>query len=101
MEITIRKIKKKDIKSITRMIKKIGVDFFNVDVDDKEKAGAKIIQILIEKYEIVDAELSEFISSITNLSTEQVEDLDIDEFIQLLKDVWAKNNIVGFLGSGS
>jgi len=101
MDITIRKIKKRDIKSITGIIKKIGVDFFNVDLTRKEEAGSKVIKTIIEKYDDVDVEISEFIANITNLSAEQVDDLDLDEFIQLLKDIWAKNNIMGFLKSGS
>jgi len=99
MEITIRKIKKKDIKMITRLFKKIGLGLFNTEVSNKHEAGMKIIKTIIEKYEDIDVELTEFIEAITNLNAEQIEDLDVDAFTKLLKDIWAKNNIMGFIKS--
>lgn len=101
MEITVKELKKKDIKILTGIFKKIGVENFNFDLKDKEAVGGKVLKLIVDKYDVIDLDLSKFISAVTNITAEQVEDLTLKELYAILKDIWKVNDIIGFLKSGS
>lgn len=97
----IRKVKKQQIKLIFEIVKKIGIETFNFDTKSKESVGLKIAKVIVDKYSDVEKTLDELILSITDLTNEQLQEMEVDEFVKLITEVWKKNNIMGFFKSAN
>lgn len=118
---TFRKLKACDISLMTSLIKKIGINKLSkvLKSDDVKSAissfksgeekednsmmllGATIvtelIQIITEGYENYENDLHKLLSNTSNLRLEEVQNLDFDEFFEMLFDFFKKDEFMGFL----
>ena len=112
---TFRKLIATDIGLMTSLIKKIGVNkvagvFQNEDIrkamsskdDDLMMTVGiavvtELIQIIVEAYDQCEADLHKLLSKTSNLSEEEVKQLEMDEFFEMLFDFFKKDEFMGFL----
>ncbi len=119
---TFRKLKACDIGLMTSLIKKIGINKLSnlLKSDDVKSAisgiqnnketednsimmliGATVItelmQIITEGYENYESELHKLLSNTSDLSLEEVQNLDFDDFFEMLFDFFKKEEFMGFL----
>ena len=110
---TFRKLIATDIGLMTSLIKKIGVNkvagvFQNEDIrkamsskDDDLMMTVGIavvtvlIQIIVEAYDQCEADLHKLLSKTSNLSEEEVKQLEMDEFFEMLFDFFKKDEFMG------
>lgn len=100
MNIAVRKLKFQEIGIVMAIIKKMNIDIMNIDFKNGEELITKIVNSLLNNYDEISPEVTKLISSVTKLTDEQIKELDIDEFIIILKDIWKVTNIMGLFKSG-
>ncbi len=115
-----RKLKASDIGLMTSLIKKIGINKISKilkgedvksimnstkhDAEDNNSMmlfGATIVtelvQVIVDGYEDYENDLHKLLSNTSNLSLEEVQNLDFDEFFEMLFDFFKKEEFMGFL----
>lgn len=100
MNIAVRKLKFQEIGIVMAIIKKMNIDIMNLDFKNGEELMTKIVNALLNNYDEISPEIIKLISSVTKLTDEQIKELDIDEFVAVLKDIWRTTNIMGLFESG-
>lgn len=113
-KLTLRKLKSKDLFTFTRFFKKIGageiVDQFykQVDIDATDESavidrGKGIIgtltNVLFENIDTIETELNEFLADMTETNVETIQELDINEFAELVIELVQKEELKDFLSS--
>jgi hypothetical protein len=90
------KLKTKHIIMLSKLVSKMGID---LDMTEKDplKLGSKIVMDMINKIHLADKEFYELIGDITGYTPEKVADTEIDELIDVLKEVVKK--IANFIKS--
>lgn len=61
------------------------------------EAVTQLVQIVIDSYSDCEPELHKLLSDTSNLSLEEVQDLDFEVFIDMLLDFFRKGEFMGFL----
>lgn len=115
-----RKLKASDIGVMTSLIKKIGINKISKilkgedvksimsntkrDTEDNNSMmlfGATIVtelvQVIVDGYEDYENDLHKLLSNTSNLNLEEVQNLDFDEFFEMLFDFFKKEEFMGFL----
>lgn len=117
-----RKLKASDIGLMTSLIKKIGInkiskvlkgeDVKSIMGGNKKNEGeennnsmmllgativTELVQIIIDGYENYENDLYKLLSNTSNLNLEEVQNLDFNEFFEMLFDFFKKEEFMGFL----
>ena len=101
-----RKLKASDIGLMTSLIKKIGINKISKILkgeDVKSIMGStkhdatELVQVIVDGYEDYENDLHKLLSNTSNLSLEEVQNLDFDEFFEMLFDFFKKEEFMGFL----
>lgn len=112
-----RKLKATDIGLMTSIIKKIGInkvancfkseDMKKAMTENKEDENLmmtvgmtivlELVQIVVDSYDNCEADLYKLLSNISNLGVEEVQNLEFDEFFDMLFDFFKKDEFMGFL----
>lgn len=112
---TFRKLIATDIGLMTSLIKKIGVNrVANVFQDEELKTAisskdensmmsvgiaivSNLVQIIVESYDSCENDLHKLLANVSNLSEEEVKQLEMEEFFDMLFDFFKKDEFMGFL----
>lgn len=111
-----RQLKASDIGLMTKFVKKIGINkikncFKNDEIknlmsgkSDNENLAMEVgieivtelIQIIVDVYDNCENELHELLSATSNLELEEVQNLGMEEFLDMLYDFFTKKEFMGF-----
>lgn len=106
-----RKLKATDITLVTNIISAIGIKSImtGIDISSMEDSngnvdfmkigtaiGSNLIGIIFDNYEKCENMLYKLLSDTSNLSYEEVKDLDFDEYLEMLYDFIKKEEFMGF-----
>lgn len=107
-----RKFKSTDLFMMTKLIKKVGINHFAelfsskeaIEVfkgeDNKdEQLGFMILsvgQLLIERIDSAEKEIFDILSATSNLTVEEIQDLDLITFTDMVFDFVKKDDFMGF-----
>lgn len=114
---TFRKLRATDIGLMTAIIKKIGINkvaecFKNDEVrkaisnkDNNDNLFmsvgitivSELVQIVVGAYSDCEKEIHKLLSDTSDLTLEEVQNLELDEFFDMLFDFFKKEELVGFL----
>lgn len=117
MEYEVKKITAKHIRPMTQLIKAFGVKefkkaFMNDDITKLAQGGANeefigftialtIFELVINNYENCEAEFFAFLESVTNLDTNQLEEIPLGDFANLLVDIFTAKDFSDFFSGVS
>ncbi|WHY75705.1 hypothetical protein QNH20_16425 [Neobacillus sp. WH10] len=103
-----RSLKFPDVFAVIRIIKKAGISrqvraiFAETSEETSQKEiGAKFIFLCIENLGEAQAEITEFLASIKEVSKEDIENLTLEETTELIKDFLNHPGLKSFLSSVS
>lgn len=115
----IRPLVGKDIFKISKFIKKLGIDRLqsmlannelsksinnvvnggeNQDIAEVGKLLSAFISIVIDSLCEVEEELGELLESVSNLSKEEISELPIEEYINMVTDLFKQKSFIDFFG---
>ena len=92
---TFRTLKADDLFLMINLVKKIGIDKIGKSITDMKgenkdvlavNVGMAFFQLLLDSISNAKKEIYELLSSVSNLSYEEVENLDIDVFTDMVND---------------
>ena len=83
------------------MLKKI--DFTNIpkELKSKEEIGAWILTKVMNNLDLIETDLTKWLSSLTGQSEKDIEELSLPEIKQLFTDLATENNLKSFFVSVS
>jgi hypothetical protein len=102
-----RELKLKDIYKLSHIIDKMQIKAdINKILDDAKKSpdaqayvGGQMALILVSKLHLAQKEMSVFLSDLTDLKPEEIDNLNMPEALQLFKDLFRKNDMSSFFNS--
>jgi hypothetical protein len=102
-----RELRLKDIYKLSSIIDKMQIKVdINKILDDAKKTpdaqsyvGGQMAIILVSKLHLAQKEMSSFLSDLTELKPDDIDNLSIPEAIQLFKDLFSKNDMSSFFNS--
>jgi hypothetical protein len=105
-----RKLKTSDIFALTRIVKKMNIkkeiaevakDVSGFTADEKVKAEAtmqtSIILIFVENLGSAETEIYKLLADVTGTTAEDIENMDIDLLIPMIKELFSQEGIGSFL----
>jgi hypothetical protein len=101
MEITVRELKGKDIFALSKIVKKINLDLSSLKIDknDNFSTGISFLKAIFENLHLVEKEANDFFASLTGLTSAQVADLNINEYLGIVNKLKENKEILGFFKS--
>ena len=102
-----RELKLKDIYKLSHIIDKMQIKAdINKILDEAKKSpdaqayvGGQMALILVSKLHLAQKEVSSFLSELTDLKLDDIDDLNIPEAIKLFKELFNRNDMSGFFNS--
>ena len=109
----------KDIFKISKFIKKLGVNRLkeifedskaletiniamsggeNQNIAEVGKLGIMLIDLIIDCLCDVEEELNELLESVSNLSKEEISELPLEEYVNMIKDLFMQKTFIDFFG---
>lgn len=84
---TMRTLKTKDIFKMSKILKKIDVDFSSIETEGKsaETAGMEMVKVVVENMYQAEDEVNEFLGNLVGLTGEEVSELDLEDGIEIVK----------------
>lgn len=111
-QLKLRKLKSKDLFTIMRFLRKIGVEQIieeftsNTDVKDEEKTverGASIISkianLIFDNLDTLETEINILLADLTGTDQETIENIGLLEYSKLINDLIQSEDIKSFLSS--
>jgi hypothetical protein len=93
-----RKLKAKDVIIISKIMKKININFSDLKIEkNTTKAGIEFAKLILEQYHLASEEINTFLADITGKTKKEIEELDLQEYALTIKDIFTKNNFSSFL----
>jgi hypothetical protein len=98
--IKIRKVKGKDIFKISKILKKMNLDFSKYDFKGKDnfKMGIQLIKDIFENIHLAENEFNEFLADLSGIKKEEISELGLKEYKELLFQLKEDDDIIGFFG---
>ena len=115
----IRPLVGKDIFKISKFIKKLGINRLkeifadteaiktiniamsggeNQEVAEVGKLGVILIDLIIDCLCDIEEELNELLESVSNLSKEEISELSLEEYVNMIKDLFMQKTFMDFFG---
>lgn len=107
-----RAIKTRDLFKLSKIIKKMDIksdikaltqDITGLSEDEKAKANQNlqvdIAMLIIENIGSAENEIYGFLADLTGSTVESIQDMDLGEFIELIKDIFTQEGIGDFLST--
>ena len=96
----IRKLKGKDILKVSKILKKMNLDFSKYDFKGKDnyKTGIQLIKDIFENIHMAETEFNEFLADLAGVKKQEIEDLGLKEYKDLIIQLKDDEDIVGFFG---
>lgn len=115
----IRALLGKDIFKISKFIKKLGINRLqeifgnnevsksiniamsggeNQDIAEVGKLGIMIIELIINCLCDIEEELNELLESVSNLNREEISELPLEEYVNMIKDLFMQKTFMDFFG---
>lgn len=95
-----RKLLAKDIAPFTRILSKMDIKQSLTSIwsggKNGTEIGAEMIGVIIENYHKVDTEFIDFLAGLEGKTAEEISNLELPDFIELVKELFGENNLPFF-----
>ena len=92
-----RKLKGADVFKMSRILKKMNLKLEVGDTTTQMEMGVQFIQRILENMHLAESEICEFLSELVGTTPEELSELPLDEFLQVVELFKQQEGLVDFL----
>lgn len=92
-----RRLQTKDVFKVSKIIKKIGLNFTIGEGMTKHEAGTLVIKHIIENMHMAETEITDFMADLVGMSVEEYTKLPIVETMKYFEELKEQEDIKSFL----
>lgn len=96
----LRKLKGKDIFAVSKIVKKLNIDFNSIKISkDGMATGIAIAKVIFENIHLAEKELNDLLANLSGETVKVIEELDLEIYLDLVKQLKEQKIFIDFFKS--